>query len=72
MVMNTLAKVTVTKNTDGGAIISVDGKPAECVTDAGMRWDRSLRQFVFFYTIDDPMSTGPITHQLNNFTLNVE
>ena len=70
--MNALAKVTVTKNTDGGTIIAVDGKPLERVVEAGMRWDRSLGQFVFFYTIDDPMSTGPITHQLNNFTLNVE
>lgn len=69
--MYTLTKVTVTENTDGGTMISVDGKPLERVTDAGMRWDRSLRQFVFFYTIDNPMSTGPVTHQLNNFTLTV-
>ena len=70
--MYTLTKVTVTKNANGGTIIAVDGKPLECVTDAGMRWDRSLRQLVFFYTIDNPMTTGPVTYQLNNFTLNVE
>ena len=70
--MNALAKVRITKNANGGTMIAVDGKSLECVTEAGMRWDGSLRQFVFFYTIDNPMTTGPVTHQLNNFTLNVE
>ena len=61
--------VQIENKEGGGSIITVDGERINHVVDAGLRYSRQQRQFVFFYTFDDVSKHRSTTVELTRFTL---